>query len=66
MDKLSQKSEESEQRMALENLTPPKPPPKPPSIPSTTPQNIINPRRQIMLELKDIFKKKGIVKKDIP
>lgn len=49
--------------MALENLTPPKPPPKPPSIP---PQNIINPRSQIMLELKDIFKKKGIVKKDIP
>ncbi len=66
MDKLSKKSEESEQRMALENLTPPKPPPKPPSIPSTTPQNIINPRSQIMLELKDIFKKKGIVKKDIP
>ncbi|GAH03864.1 unnamed protein product [marine sediment metagenome] len=63
MDKLSQKFEESEQIMALENLTPPKPPPKPPSIP---PQNIINPRSQIMLELKDIFKKKGIVKKDIP
>ena len=62
MDKLSQKFEDSEQRMALENLTPPKPPPKP----QPTPQNIINPRTQIMSELKDIFKKKGLVKKNIP
>jgi len=65
MDKLSQKFEESEQRMVLENLTPPKPPPKAPAIPSTTPHNIINPRSQIMSELKDIFKKRGIVKKEI-
>jgi len=63
LEKLEHPINMSEQKVALEKLRAPSPPPKPPPSLPAGQQTLVNPRGQIISELKEMFVKRGISKR---